>query len=231
MTNDPRAPERDVQADDLTLAEDGEIQITGFEGMDADAPPPAAGTGVPQAAAGAPAWAGEGQGEKESDRGDGGSGGSGDDGSPEAIIETLEGDLLRIRADFENFRRRSLREREEFQRRASEGLLERLLPAIDNFKRAMVVACGEGDGDGGFRDGMVMIFRQFMETLENEGLEQIETTGLQFDPNLHEAVARDETSAVEANTITAELEPGYRFQGRLLKPARVRVAVESSGQS
>ncbi len=224
MTSETRAPDEDVQPDDVTPAEDEEIEITGFEGMPADAPPPAAGVGAHEAGTGEPCRAGESGGEEESDRGDLESGGPALDGSPEAVIATLEGDLLRIRADFENFRRRSLREKEDFQRRAAEGLLQRLLPAIDNFKRAMV-AGSENDADGGFREGMTMIFRQFMEALENEGLEQIETTGVQFDPNLHEAVARDETSEVEANAITAELEPGYRFRGRLLKPARVRVAV------
>jgi len=217
VTREPRTPDEDVQPAEVSPAEDGEVEILEIEGMPADAAPPAAGVATP-------CTAGESDGEEDSATGGGGSGSPVDDGSPAAMIETLEGDLLRIRADFENFRRRSLREKEELQIRAAEGLLERLLPAIDNFKRAML-AGGESDADGGFREGMEMVFRQFMEAIEKEGLEQIETAGVEFDPNLHEAVARDETTEVEANTITAELEPGYRFRGRLLKPARVRVAV------
>lgn len=218
MSSDSHIPEEEIQADDATSAEDGEIEITGFEAISADAPPPAATSPAEDPGLETAGRVGDSPGVEASAP-------SSDESSPEAVIATLAGDLLRIRADFENFRRRSLREKEDYQRRAAEGLLERLLPAIDNFKRAML-AGGGNEVDGGFREGMSMVFRQFMEALANEGLEQIETDGLQFDPNLHEAVARDETSDVEANTITEELEPGYKFRGRLLKPARVRVAVE-----
>lgn len=226
MTNESRTRDGEVPEDDVTQAEEAEIEITGFEAVPVDAPPPAAGGSAEDGAADAAA----GDDEPQAAAATSGEEDAAADDSPAAVIATLEGDLLRIRADFENFRRRSRREKEDFQRRASERLLQALLPAIDNFKRAMAVE-GDAAADGGFREGVSMIFRQFMEVLENEGLEPIETAGAQFDPNLHEAVAREETTELEENSITAELEPGYRFRGRLLKPARVRVAVRPPAES
>jgi len=222
MASESPPRDGDVPSEGTTTAGEPDIEITGIQALPEDAPPPAAGPGAARAAD--DEMKGEAGDQAASEGGGADNAGADADNSPAAVIAALEADLLRIRADFENFRRRSLREKEDFQRRASERLLERLLPAIDNFKRAMAVE-GEGAADGGFREGVAMIFRQFMEVLENEGLEPIETTGAQFDPNLHEAVARDETTEAENNSITAELEPGYRFRGRLLKPARVRVAV------
>jgi molecular chaperone GrpE len=218
MSDDPRG-----QADEMSLdaSEGEEIEITSVEAVDVDAPPPSAGGS-----------AGDDSGESI-DRGDesGEDEAAGDEREePVARIAALEDDLLRIRAEFENFRKRQQRDRAEFLRHASAGLMERLLPALDNFKRAMD-APGDEEAMAGFRDGITMIFRQIMDVLETEGLEPIATCGEMFDPNLHEAVAREETGEVEPNTITLELEAGYRFKDRLLKPARVRVAVAPPGDS
>ena len=218
MSDDPRG-----QADEwsMEVSEGEEIEITSVEAVDVDAPPPSAGGSAGEDSA-ETAARGENAGEDEP------AGGAGDE--PAARIAALEDDLLRIRAEFENFRKRQQRDRAEFLRHASAGLMERLLPALDNFKRAMDAPEDE-EAMAGFRDGITMIFRQIMEVLENEGLESIATCGEMFDPNLHEAVAREETGEVEPNTITLELEPGYRFKDRLLKPARVRVAVAPDGDS
>jgi molecular chaperone GrpE len=221
MSDDPRG-----QADEWSLdASDGEeIEITSVEAVDVDAPPPSAG-GSAGDDSGESIDRGENAGEDEA------AGAAGDEQEdPAARITALEDDLLRIRAEFENFRKRQQRDRAEFLRHASAGLMERLLPALDNFKRAMDAPVDE-EAMAGFRDGITMIFRQILDVLENEGLEPIATCGEMFDPNLHEAVAREETGEVEPNTITLELEAGYRFKDRLLKPARVRVAVAPDGDS
>ncbi|MFQ5720343.1 MAG: nucleotide exchange factor GrpE [Acidobacteriota bacterium] len=138
-------------------------------------------------------------------------------------VKALEEDLLRVRADFENFRRRQDRDRSDLIRRASADLLRDVLPVVDNFRRALD-ADSEGTPDG-YKEGVRMIFEQLTGVLEKAGLVTIRAEGELFDPNLHEAVARTETDDVEPNTITDELEPGYMFRDRLLRPARVRVAV------
>jgi len=222
MSDDLRGPSGEWDLDESDGSQGEEIEITSVEAVDADAPPPSAGTAPSERMAG----------EGEDVSGDEPSPGEVRDERQEAAerIAALEDDLLRIRAEFDNFRKRQQRERGEILRHASAGLMERLLPALDNFTRAMD-APGDEEATGGFRDGISMIFKQLVEILQHEGLQPIATTGEMFDPNLHEAVAREETGEVEPNTITLELEPGYRFHDRLLKPARVRVAVAPESNS
>ncbi len=196
--------------------EDQEIEITEVHGLPADAPPPSglASAEGEEAAVGEAAAPGAG-------------GGAGDGEAEERLqaeLEKAREDLLRVRAEFDNYRKRQSRERADFARHAAAELVERILPVLDNFKRALAADPGQGDTDS-YQEGVRLIHRQLTEVLEGAGLAPIETAGQPFDPNLHEAVAREETDAVEPNTITAELEPGYRFRDRLLKPARVRVAV------
>lgn len=157
----------------------------------------------------------------------------GDDAEPpdpgaalRAEIATLRDDLLRARADFENFRKRQERERIEFARRAAVDLVEQLLPILDNFRRALTATDGTAPAEGGgWLEGVRLIEAQLLETLGRAGLQPVPALGLPFDPHVHEAVAREESAAVEPGTVTAELEPGWLFRDRLLKPARVRVAV------
>jgi molecular chaperone GrpE len=224
MSDDLRGQAGAWNPDETDGAESEEIEITSVEAVDVDAPPPAAGSAAGDEAAASTTGGAEAA-EGESPRS-----GLAEPDDPAARIAALEDDLLRIRAEFENFRKRQQRDRAEFMRHASAGLMERLLPALDNFKRAMD-APEDKEAMAGFRDGISMIFRQMLDVLENEGLEPIATCGELFDPNLHEAVAREATGEVAPNTITLELEPGYRFKDRLLKPARVRVAVAPDGDS
>ena len=183
-------------------ADDQEIEITEVQGLPSDAPPPSARPGPDV-----------------------------EDGSgqaPREEIESLEQDLLRVRADFENYRKREEKGRSEFARQATAGLVEKLLPVIDNFKRALAVP-EEGEGEeSGYRAGIRLIYKQLMEVMEAAGLESIASEGQPFDPNYHEAVALEQTSEVEANMVLEELEPGYCFRNRLLKPARVRVSAPPS---
>lgn len=147
-----------------------------------------------------------------------------------AEVATLRDELLRARADFENFRKRQERERLEFARRAAVDLVEQLLPILDNFRRALTAADGAGSGEGAaWLAGVRLIEAQLLDTLGRAGLQPVAALGRPFDPHVHEAVAREESTAVEPGTVTAELEPGWLFRDRLLKPARVRVAVAPGG--
>ena len=128
---------------------------------------------------------------------------------------------LRLRADFENFRKRAEREREERLRRGIAETVRELLPVADNLTRALAAEGGLDD----LRRGVEMIARQLAEVLRQQGVVAIEALGQPFDPQLHEAVAREESAAVETPTVVAELQRGYLHGDRLLRPAMVRVAM------
>jgi molecular chaperone GrpE len=134
----------------------------------------------------------------------------------------LEGRHLRLRADFDNFRRRAEREAAELRERAAEGLVRELLPIVDNLARALVAAT---DTASSFREGVALIQRQLAEVLEREGLEPLAVMGEPFDPNLHEAVGRQESADLPPDRVVVEVRKGYRFRGRLLRPAQVMVTV------
>jgi molecular chaperone GrpE len=144
---------------------------------------------------------------------------------PEEAVAALEDRLLRLRAEFENYRKRTQREAEDMRNRAGERLVRELLPVIDNLDRALNETSGADDA---FREGVELIQRQLWEVLSRAGLEPIDAMGAPFDPAFHEAVTRDETSDAPPNTVTDEVQKGYLFQGRLLRPAMVRVAYQST---
>ncbi len=150
---------------------------------------------------------------------------SGDDSGVDPLRaenQELRDRYLRMRADFENFRKRMEREKAEYYRYALAGILRELLPVVDNFERAL--SSSEGGGEEFIR-GIELIYKQLMDVLKKEGLQRIEAEGQLFDPNIHEAVAREENGEIPAHTITDVLQPGYVLQDRLLRPAMVRVAV------
>jgi molecular chaperone GrpE len=125
-------------------------------------------------------------------------------------------DLMRLQAEFENYRKRTMKEQVGVAARASERLIERLLPVIDNFELA--IAHGEGGS------GAELAFKELMETLGNEGLEVIESDGADFDPKLHEAVESHDSTEVDQVTVTKTYRRGYLVNGRLLRAALVVVA-------
>lgn len=131
--------------------------------------------------------------------------------------------LVRMQADFENFRRRARQEKEEMGKYASEQLLIALLPVLDNFERALAVR-KESGGEGDFLTGIEMIYRQFQDILFREGLEVIPAKGEQFDPNKHEAVIQVEDDHYPENEIVEELRRGYCLKGKVIRPAMVKVA-------
>lgn len=132
---------------------------------------------------------------------------------------------LRALAEFDNYRRRTLREREEWRQRAQEDLLREILPVLDNFDRALAVAPAPG-ADAGFRAGVELIHRDFLKALERVGVRPFAAVGEAFDPQRHEAVARVERADVADHTVVAETVRGYLVQDRVLRPAQVVVAVE-----
>lgn len=134
---------------------------------------------------------------------------------------------LRTLADFDNFRRRVSREREEWRRQAQDELLREILPVLDNFDRALAAPGGAGR-DGGFRAGVELIHREFLKALERLGIRPFSAVGEAFDPLRHEAVARTERTDVADHTVVNEVQRGYLFHDRVLRPARVVVAVEPS---
>jgi len=129
---------------------------------------------------------------------------------------------LRLYADFENLKKRVERERIEHRLRATESLLARLLPVLDNFERALAARSGED----GLRSGVQMIYRQLFDELRREGLRPIEALGQTFDPAMHEAVATATDSGLPPHTVVGELQRGYFFGDRLLRPALVRVQTD-----
>ncbi len=129
--------------------------------------------------------------------------------------------LVRLQADFENFRRRTTREREEFVQYATASLCEALLPVLDNFQLALEA---KDQDPAKVVEGVEMIYRQLLDVLQKEGLTPIEAEGQQFDPTKHEAAMRELTSEYPDNTVIAELRRGYFLKDKLLRPAMVKVA-------
>jgi molecular chaperone GrpE len=128
----------------------------------------------------------------------------------------------RLAADFENYKRRTRQDLAERTQYANEELLRKLLPVLDNFKRALDHA--PESVDAGWFNGIKMIARQFEDVLSAQGLSPIPAVGEKFDPSRHEAIAREETDAHEEGTVIEEMQPGYRLHDRVLRPTLVKVA-------
>lgn len=127
--------------------------------------------------------------------------------------------LMRLRADFDNFRRRTRQEKEDLSGVVLQGILSDLLPVVDNFERAVAV---ESAGDS-FKEGIVMVHAQLTAVLQKNGLEPIAAVGAKFDPNFHQAVMRVEDPSNEDDTIVEELQKGYMAHGRVIRPSMVKV--------
>ena len=131
--------------------------------------------------------------------------------------------LLRLQADFDNYRKRSRAEREEMVDYASFELVRNLLPVIDNLERACVAA---KESPEGLVDGVALIARQLKELLEKEGLKEIDCKGQPFDPQCHDAVLLEESDEHTPNTVMDELQKGYMMKDRVLRPSMVKVAAD-----
>ena len=141
-------------------------------------------------------------------------------------LATLKDRHLRKLAEFENLRKRSEREKSEYYRQALASFLGDFLDIADNFQRALDHARPE-ELSNDFGQGVELIHKQFAELWKRYGLKEVDTTG-SFDPNVHEAVATEESDAVAPQTILQVLQKGYMLQDRLVRPALVKVAVRES---
>ncbi|MFC0188128.1 nucleotide exchange factor GrpE [Fictibacillus aquaticus] len=140
----------------------------------------------------------------------------------EKQLEESSQRLLRVQADYDNFRRRTREEQAASLKYKSMSLIEQLLPALDNFERALQFE-SDNEQTANLLSGMSMVYRQIQEACKNEGLEQIDTIGQTFDPNLHQAVMQVEDESFEKNTVVEELQKGYRLKDRVVRPAMVKV--------
>jgi molecular chaperone GrpE len=140
--------------------------------------------------------------------------------------------LLRNTADFENFKKRAARERQDAIKFANESLLQKIIPVLDNFEMALAAAhSSSADGLKSLADGVTMIHAQLRQALADAGLEELSAAGQVFDPNLHEAVSQQESSEVTEGHVLQQLRKGYRLRERLLRPATVIVAKQPSENS
>ena len=131
---------------------------------------------------------------------------------------------LRLQADFENFRRRTAKEKEELAAVITQEFLKDMLPLVDNFERAMAA---EGKDLETFQKGVSMISTQLFGILKKHGLEPMDTEGKKFDPNFHQAVMRIENPELEDETIAQELQKGYIAKGRVIRPSMVQVVANN----
>jgi molecular chaperone GrpE len=137
--------------------------------------------------------------------------------------DQLRDRLLRTQAEFDNFRKRTERERLDTIERAAESVLRDLLPIVDDLERALS-AEATGEGAESYRRGVELIHRQLTELLSRRGVKPIETVGREFDPHLHQAVASEAVPGKREGEIVEELRRGYLLGDRLLRPAMVKVA-------
>ena len=148
----------------------------------------------------------------------------------DSLLTQLQGDLerfrdlaLRSQADFENFRKRAAREKDDAIKYANASFLERLIPILDNFELGLNAARANA-ADSPILAGMDMVAKQLSEFLTSSGVEPVNGEGQHFDPNLHEAVAQEESAAVPEGFVIRQLRRGYKLRDRLLRPATVVVS-------
>ncbi|ARW39714.1 MULTISPECIES: nucleotide exchange factor GrpE [Bacillus] len=140
----------------------------------------------------------------------------------QGLLDEKENKLLRVQADFENYKRRSRLEMEAAQKYRSQNVVTEILPALDNFERALQVEA-ESEQTKSLLQGMEMVRRQLIDALEKEGVEAIEAVGQEFDPNLHQAVMQVEDENFGSNIVIEELQKGYKLKDRVIRPSMVKV--------
>lgn len=132
----------------------------------------------------------------------------------------------RLQADFDNFRKRTIKEKDELRERAAQNLIEETLPVLDNFQRAIDSGKQQGEAEK-FIEGVEMIYTQFFNILKDNGLEMIDCVGKEFNPEVHQAVSQMEVQDEEDNIVLEEVQKGYLLKGKLLRPSMVIVSKKS----
>jgi len=140
----------------------------------------------------------------------------------EQELEEKQNRLLRLQADFENYRRRVRLDQEAAMKYRAQSLIENLLPVLDNFERALNIEVKEEETKQLLK-GMEMVYRQLQDALKTEGLNVIEAVGKEFDPNYHHAVMQVNDSNYESNVVVEELQKGYILKDRVIRPTMVKV--------
>lgn len=158
----------------------------------------------------------------EGDAGDGGK----DAADLQALLEDLNDKHLRLAAEFDNYKRRTLKERQDLLNYATENLIKELLETVDNLERALGYVRGEEEGSDREKlsEGVELTYRSLLQALEKSGVKQVDAEGQQFDPKLHEALRQVPSEEHEAGTILEVYQKGYLMKDRLLRPALVSVA-------
>lgn len=140
----------------------------------------------------------------------------------QAKLTETEGRTLRLQADFENYKRRVQMDKQAAEKYRAQNLVSDILPALDNFERAMQVEATD-EQTKSLLQGMEMVHRQLLEALTKEGVEVIEAVGRQFDPNEHQAIMQVEDSEFESNAVVEEFQKGYKLKDRVIRPSMVKV--------
>jgi molecular chaperone GrpE len=135
--------------------------------------------------------------------------------------------LARLQAEFDNARKRAVREQQDFREFAAADVIKNFLPILDSFERALKAGGDSNSND--FRNGIELIYRQFQDALQKIGVQPIVSVGQPFDPRAHEAVEMVDTTEVPDHHVLDELQRGYKYKDRLLRPAMVRVARNARG--
>jgi len=130
---------------------------------------------------------------------------------------------VRLHAEFENFKRRMTKDKQEAIKFANQELIRQILPFVDNLERSLQHA-DESKNIDALKEGIEMTIKDFLKTLEKSGLEAIPAEGEPFDPNVHEAIMQEERNDMEPNTVVQELQRGYKLHGRVIRPATVTVS-------
>lgn len=141
----------------------------------------------------------------------------------QADLDRFRDLALRSQADFENYKKRAAREKEEAIKYANKSLLQRLVAILDNFELGLAAAREQGE-QSPIYSGMVLVQKQLNDLLSENGLQPVEAERKPFDPNLHEAIAHEPSDQVPEGTVLRQARRGYRFKDRLLRPANVVVS-------
>lgn len=144
----------------------------------------------------------------------------------EAKLKELGDRLLRLQADFDNYRKRNAKEREEVYSYALEDVMVQLLPVIDNFERALD-SFKAGDLDEKYVEGLEMVYKNFIETLNKNGLAEIKAINCTFDPNFHHAVMQMESEEKDENLVKEVFQKGYTLNSKVIRPSMVKVAIKN----
>ena len=137
-------------------------------------------------------------------------------------LEAEQNKYLRLLADYDNFKRRTQKDKEISSKFRAQSLLTDLLPVLDNFERALAVEA-KGDEAVSIMKGLEMVQKSLLEAVKREGLEEIKAVGEPFDPNFHQAVMQEKDEQAEPGSVLQELQKGYTLKGRVLRPSMVKV--------